>query len=99
MTLALIILPLLAAALAALIPSGRLRPLLLPILAVVHAVGYLRYRGELSNRIFCVGLLCFLSATSLVICSRHLGLMWVAIEATTLATAPLIYFNRTQRSI
>src|SRR5258706_2580053 len=25
--------------------------------------------------------------------------MWVAIEATTLATAPLIYFNRTQRSI
>src|SRR3989440_1676858 len=142
MTLALIILPLLAAALAALIPSGRLRPLLLPIVAVVHAVltvlalmhpeaasvgrwlaldppgrivllvvsflflvcsiysvGYLRYRGELSNRIFCVGLLCFLSATSLVICSRHLGLMWVAIEATTLATAPLIYFNRTQRSI
>src|SRR5258706_7774530 len=25
--------------------------------------------------------------------------MWVAIEATTLATAPLIYFNRTPRSI
>jgi hydrogenase-4 component F len=26
-------------------------------------------------------------------------LLWVAIEATTLATAPLIYFNHTQRSI
>jgi hydrogenase-4 component F len=25
--------------------------------------------------------------------------MWVAIEATTLSTAPLVYFNRTQRSI
>jgi len=37
--------------------------------------------------------------TTLVICSRSLGLMWVAIEATTLTTAPLIYFNRTQRSL
>jgi hydrogenase-4 component F len=36
---------------------------------------------------------------TLVICSMHLGLMWVAIEATTLSTAPLVYFNRTQRSI
>src|SRR5205814_8877171 len=56
-------------------------------------------RAELSNRIFCVGLLLFLAATSLVVCARHLGLMWVAIEATTLATAPLIYFNRTPRSL
>ena len=142
MSLALILLPLLAAALAAVIPSNRLRPWLLPpvaaghlaltILALlrpqnlavtrwleldppgqivllilsllflvcsVYSVGYLRYRSELSNRIFCVGLFLFLAATSLVACSRHLGLMWVAIEATTLATAPLIYFNRTQRSI
>ena len=37
--------------------------------------------------------------TTLVACSHHLGLMWVAIEATTLATAPLIYFNRTPRSL
>ena len=37
--------------------------------------------------------------TTLVVCSQHLGLMWVAVEATTLATAPLIYFNRTPRSI
>src|SRR2546423_1861126 len=142
MSAALIILPLLAAALAAIVRSGRLRPLLLPpvggahlvltILALLHpdsvpftrwlaldppgrivllivsglfficsiySVGYLRYRGELSNRIFCVALLVFLAATTAVICSRHLGLMWVAMEATTLATAPLIYFNRTPRSI
>jgi hydrogenase-4 component F len=37
--------------------------------------------------------------TTLVVCSQHLGLMWVAVEASTLATAPLIYFNRTPRSI
>src|SRR5207237_839165 len=65
----------------------------------VYAVGYLRYRAELSNRIFCISLLLFLATTTLVICSRHLGLMWVAIEATTLSTAPLIYFNHTPRSI
>src|SRR2546430_3359256 len=35
----------------------------------------------------------------LVLRARHIGLMWVAIEASTLATAPLIYFNRTPRSI
>ena len=37
--------------------------------------------------------------TTLVTCSQHLGLMWVAVEAATLTTAPLIYFNRTPRSI
>jgi hydrogenase-4 component F len=31
--------------------------------------------------------------------SRHFGLLWVAIEATTLASAPLIYFHRHQRSL
>jgi hydrogenase-4 component F len=31
--------------------------------------------------------------------SHHLGLMWVALEATTLASAPLLYFNRNQRSL
>jgi hydrogenase-4 component F len=43
--------------------------------------------------------LLFLAMGTLVTCSRHLGLMWVAVEATTLVTAPLIYFNRTERSI
>jgi hydrogenase-4 component F len=83
-------------------PAARLVLLILSSLFLIcsfYSVGYLRYRSELSNRIFCVALLLFLSATSLVVCSRHLGLMWVAIEATTLATAPLIYFNRTPRSI
>jgi hydrogenase-4 component F len=64
-----------------------------------YAVGYLRYRQEQSNRVFCACLMAFLSVTSLVAWAHHLGLMWVAIEASTLVTAPLIYFNRTQRSI
>jgi hydrogenase-4 component F len=44
-------------------------------------------------------MLAFLGVMSLVIWLHHLGLMWVAIEFTTLVTAPLIYFNHTERSI
>jgi len=86
----------------ALDPPGRVVLLLLSALfaiCAVYAVGYLRYRRELSNRVFVPCLLGFLAATTLVVCSQHLGLMWVAVEAATLATAPLIYFNRTPRSI
>lgn len=86
----------------ALDPPGRLVLLLLSVLfavCAVYAVGYLRYRRELSNRVFVPCLLIFLAMTTLVVCSQHLGLMWVAVEAATLTTAPLIYFNRTPRSI
>jgi hydrogenase-4 component F len=31
--------------------------------------------------------------------SRHWGLLWVAVEATTLASAPLIYFHRSPKSL
>lgn len=83
-------------------PPGRivlLQVSVLYLLCAFYAVGYLRHRQERSNRVFCVCLLAFLSAVSLVTWSHHLGLMWVGIETTTLVTAPLIYFNRTQRSI
>lgn len=41
----------------------------------------------------------FLGTMSLVCASQHLGLLWVAVEATTLASAPLIYFHRHARSL
>jgi hydrogenase-4 component F len=44
-------------------------------------------------------LLFFLSAMSLVCVSNHLGILWVAIEATTLASAPMIYFHRRSQSL
>lgn len=64
-----------------------------------YAVGYLRHRQERSNRVFVSCMQCFLGLMSLATWSHHLGLTWVAIEGTTLATAPLIYFNHTKRSI
>jgi hydrogenase-4 component F len=44
-------------------------------------------------------LLLFLAAMTLVAVSQHFALLWVAIEATTLASAPLIYFHRHHRSL
>lgn len=44
-------------------------------------------------------LLLFLSAMTAVTASRHMGLLWAFIEATTLLSAPLIYFHRTKRSL
>ncbi len=44
-------------------------------------------------------LLFFLASMTLVVTSQHFGLIWVAIEATTLSSAPLIYFHRHHRSL
>ncbi len=44
-------------------------------------------------------LLLFLATMSLVCLSQDFGLIWVAVEATTLASAPLIYFHRHRRSL
>ncbi|HVR76366.1 MAG TPA: proton-conducting transporter membrane subunit [Planctomycetota bacterium] len=85
-----------------------LDPLGIPILLTVsvlflclalYAPGYLRIRKNRPNRVFCACLLLLMGMMSLVIFVHHLGLMWVAIEATTLASAPLLYFNQTPRSL
>lgn len=44
-------------------------------------------------------LLLFLSTMTLVTMSHNFGLLWVAVEATTLTSAPLIYFHRHHRSL
>ncbi len=49
--------------------------------------------------VFTACLLVFLATMTLVAASQHLGLLWVAVEATTLATAPLIYFHRQPSSL
>ncbi|MBJ6750553.1 proton-conducting transporter transmembrane domain-containing protein [Geomonas anaerohicana] len=139
---ALVLLPLLGAALSWLVPDNRRRVWVLPVFSLVqlgvsaallvhtpppspagwiwldplgklvlmansvlfticslYAVGYLSYRLKRPNRILCASLLVCLAATSLVVISQHLGLLWIALEATTLTMAPLIYFNHNARSI
>jgi hydrogenase-4 component F len=80
--------------------------------AALYAVGYLS-REQSQARDFVDGdtftdapearfvgcLLLFLATMTLVTASMHMGLLWVAIEATTLASAPLIYYHRHHRSL
>ncbi len=65
----------------------------------VYAQGYLRRRHDRDNRVFVAGLLALLFAMTAVGLAQHLGVLWVAIELTTLAIAPLIYFNQNARSL
>ena len=64
-----------------------------------YAVGYLRVENPRGGRLFVSCLLAFLAAASLVVVSHHLGLLWVGLEATTLAVAPLIFHRHDRRSL
>lgn len=137
----LIIVPLLAALVAALWPNARTRPWLLPVTGAVHCllsgwllfappavapgawlafdplaravlpavsvlflvcafygVAYLRVRTERPNRVFVACLLAVLGLLSAGHQARHLGVLWIATEAVTLAAVPLLHFNGTPRA-
>lgn len=86
---------------------------LLFLAASIYAVGYFEREGEhphveyrhhlqftnAPEAVFTGCLLFFLTAATLVAMSQHLGVLWVGIEATTLASAPLIYFHRHKQSL
>ncbi len=76
---------------------------LLFLAASVYGIGYLRQAdqegGHESDRVYIGCLLVFLSAMTLATTCQHMGLLWIAIEATTLSSAPLIYFHRNARSL
>ena len=59
--------------------------------------GFLFSNGREATFTCC--LLLFLAVMSLVCVSQDFGLLWVAVEATTLTSAPLIYFHRHSRSL
>lgn len=83
-------------------PAGRIVLLLVSSLfcaCAFYTQGYLRYRSDRPNQIFCACMLILPGVMSLAAWSHHMGLMWVAVETTSLATVPLLYFNRTPRSI
>jgi hydrogenase-4 component F len=65
----------------------------------VYVQGYLATHPERDNRVFVGSLLVLLAAMTGVSLAQHLGLLWVIIEVTTLATAPLIYFKHDARSL
>jgi hydrogenase-4 component F len=66
-------------------------------LAALYTVSYLRdgtHDAPARPHRLVPALLWFLAAMSLVTLTHHLAVLWAAVEATTLATAPLIAFYR-----
>jgi hydrogenase-4 component F len=64
-----------------------------------YAAASARAETPRGDRAFVSCLLSFLAATSLVAVSQHMALLWVGMEATTLAIAPLIYSRHDRRSL
>jgi len=71
---------------------------LLFLVCACYGVTYLQIRGERSNRVFVAALLGVLAMLSAGHQARHLGLLWIATEAVTLAAVPLLHFNGTPRA-
>lgn len=71
--------------------------------ASVYGIGYLRRaereEGHEPEKVFVGCLLFFLATMTLATVCQQMSLLWIAIEATTLSSAPLIYFHRNAHSL
>ena len=67
----------------------------------IYNNGYMRFNTETSHKVrhYYTAVLLFVLSMTGAILSTNLGLSWVFIEATTLASAYLIYFHKTKHSI
>ncbi len=74
-------------------------------LCSVYAYGYFRREleggsiGPAKVRMYHVWTNLFVLSMVVVVCSHHLALQWVAVEATTLFSAPLIYLHGDRRGM
>ncbi|MBF0594643.1 MAG: hydrogenase [Candidatus Omnitrophica bacterium] len=64
----------------------------------VFMLGYFKHEKR-NSRTFTACLMFLLCTMTVVTLSNHMGLLWVAVEATTLFSAPLISFHRTRESL
>ena len=67
----------------------------------IYNIGYFRHSkiDAKSQTEYTIYFLLFVCAMTGVIFSKHLGLLWVFIEATTLFSAPLIYVEKSKSSL
>jgi hydrogenase-4 component F len=65
----------------------------------LYSVRFLENAKVQGARVFITCLLAFLAAASLVALAHHFALVWIGMEATTLALAPLVFFRRDRRSL
>ena len=83
-------------------PEGLLSLLVISLLFFLISIytgGYLEAAKIRSERVFTGSMLLFLASMTMVTLSDHIMVMWIAIEATTLASAPLIYTHRSAASL
>jgi hydrogenase-4 component F len=86
----------------AITPEGLLSLLVISLLFFmisIYTTAYLKTAGIKSEPIFTGCMLFFLATMTMVTLSDHIMVMWIAIEATTLASAPLIYTHRSAASL
>ena len=72
---------------------------LLFLAVAVYTAGFLGLERPGGGRIFVACLAAFLAAATLVSLAHHMALLWIGMEATTLAMAPLVFHRRDRRSL
>jgi hydrogenase-4 component F len=69
------------------------------LLVSIYAVSYMKETEMTSEPIYIGSTLFFLASMSMVALADHLIVLWIAIEATTLMSAPLIFLNRSKSAL
>jgi hydrogenase-4 component F len=83
-------------------PLGRVILTLVSVLFLAvaqYAIAYVRVADPPGGRGFVTCMLGFLAAATLVALSHHFALLWIGLETTTLAVAPMIYQRHDRRSL
>lgn len=86
----------------AITPEGLLSLLVISFLFFVVSIYSTSYLKEIelqAENVFTGFMLLFLSTMTMVTVSDHIMVFWIAIEATTLTSAPLIYTHRSSASL
>lgn len=81
------------------------------LLITVYTLGYLNneetelpkrrrfYLSASKNSVFTGCMLIFLSTMTMAFAARSVGVLWISVEATTLVSAPLIYYHKNKYSL
>ncbi|MBE7706133.1 MAG: hypothetical protein E7Z91_02670 [Cyanobacteria bacterium SIG30] len=71
------------------------------LMVAIYNNGYVKNFGQLDKKInkYSLMVLIFVFSMTGAILAQNLGIAWIFIEATTLSSAYLIYFNKTKHSI
>lgn len=65
----------------------------------IYGIFYIKELAPEKEPAFHASMLLFLAAMSMVTIADHIIMLWVAVEATTLMSAPLIFLHRSKRSL